>query len=111
MHTQYLGATEVTKTHGPGSTDDAVKKIVHHVSKAHTTTYLFIIIEHSCSQDLDEPDSFKLEAATEGLLVKYSLDVPPPPPVKDDYYRGLQLGDRNTQGWPEGVCVGGDNYF
>ena len=32
-HTQYLGATEVTKTHGPGSTDDAVKKIVHHVSK------------------------------------------------------------------------------
>lgn len=32
--TQYLGATEVTKTHGPGSTDDAVKKIVHHVSEA-----------------------------------------------------------------------------
>ena len=31
-HTQYLGATEVTKTHGPGSTDDAVKTIVHHVS-------------------------------------------------------------------------------
>ena len=39
MHTQYLGATEVTKTHGPGSTDDAVKKIVHHVSKAHVTIY------------------------------------------------------------------------
>ena len=29
---QYLGSTEVTQTHGPGSTDDAVKTIVHHVS-------------------------------------------------------------------------------
>ena len=28
---QYLGSTSVTKTHGPGSTDDAVKSIVHHV--------------------------------------------------------------------------------
>lgn len=30
--TQYLGSAPVTKTHGPGSTDDAVKAIVHHVS-------------------------------------------------------------------------------
>ena len=29
---QYLGSAPVTKTHGPGSTDDAVKAIVHHVS-------------------------------------------------------------------------------
>ncbi|XP_064405057.1 low density lipoprotein receptor adapter protein 1-B-like isoform X2 [Halichondria panicea] len=27
---KYLGSTSVTKTHGPGSTDDAVQSIVHH---------------------------------------------------------------------------------
>ena len=32
VFSQYLGSTRVTKTHGPGSTDDAVKKIVNDVS-------------------------------------------------------------------------------
>lgn len=30
---KYLGSTEVTQTHGPGSTDDAVKTIVHHAKQ------------------------------------------------------------------------------
>ena len=30
--TQYLGSTGVTKTHGAGSTDDAVKHIIHQVN-------------------------------------------------------------------------------
>ena len=29
---QYLGCVGVGKTHGAGSTDDAVKQIIHHVS-------------------------------------------------------------------------------
>ena len=39
---QYLGSTRVTQTHGPGSTDDAVKKIVNDVSSNHYLyTFLF----------------------------------------------------------------------
>ena len=36
---QYLGSTRVTQTHGPGSTDDAVKKIVNDVSSNHFSTH------------------------------------------------------------------------
>ena len=45
---QYLGSTRVTQTHGPGSTDDAVKKIVNDVSSNHFSTHFLSLTMIVC---------------------------------------------------------------